>query len=480
MFDRHSSRLPLWILILLTGMIISITGSGPVTAQDPVVKEVGEAQVFPIARYLQRTPNQTGNNNYYTMARRPGSTEMAVPASGAEDLLLYQDHKFSVRRIDPLLYHRDAVWKDERSLYVASSRTPPDTGGVIMRYDRNEARFHVVQKTPVNLLSLEFMQNEILAVGGQRYPRHKGGFFRITENSYEEIPLPKSVVLHEIDGNPRRNSALMGGEGGTLLHWTDSDTYTQQTIPGSPLIKSIAWHPKGNRALIGADQGRIYRYRDGQITRIVSDFEWTVQDIAWHPDGEYALLVGGTGRNDQGHWARLEGSTLETHNLSKPFFSVEWMDKENALFGGQKVLWKYSQSTDPDDLGLKASLSASHRDADVKQKITLSGYGSTYKANADSIARYFFRYNSGDSSGWQNTPDNNMRYHRKGIYTPTLIVESRYSDERDSDQVTVTVGDVEPTSWYSSLGSAWIYGGILVLLAGALLYIFGFRSSGPS
>jgi WD40 repeat protein len=480
MIDRYPSNLFLLIALFLTGTILSMAVSSPVTAQAPVVQDVEDAKVFPVARYRTRSPNQTGNNNYFTMARRPGSPEMAVPASGAEDLLLYEDHQFSIRRIDPLLYHRDATWKNERSLYVASSRTPPDTGGVVMRFDRNQGQFHVVQKTPVNLLSLEFMQEELLAVGGQRYPEHKGGFYRITENGYDKIPLPKPIVLHEIDGNPRRDQALMGGEAGTVLLWQESDTYIQQTIPGRPLIKSIAWHPDGDRALIGGDQGRIYRYRDGQITRIVSDFEWTVQDIAWHPDGKYALLVGGTGRSDRGHWARLEGNTLETHDLSKPFFSVEWMDEDNALFGGQKVLWQYSQSTDPDDLGLKASLSASHRDAEVKQKITLSGYGSTYKANADSVARYFFRYNSGDSSGWQNTPDNNMRYHKEGIYTPTLIVESRYSDARDSDQVTVTVGDVEPTSWYSSLGSGWIYGGILVLLAGGLLYIFGFRSSGPS
>lgn len=440
---------------------------------NPTLQNSAEATVFPVSRYLQRNPNQTGNNNYYALARRPGTKQMAVGASGTEDLLLYQDHSFKISRIDPLLYHRDAEWKNPGSLFLASSRTPPDTGGAIMRYDRADARFHVVHKTPLNLLSMTFANDRILAVGGQRYPQRAGAFYRISKHDIEKLPRPKSVVFHTIDWNPQNEQALIGGENGTFFLWDSSDTYEKQTIPGSPLIKSIDWHPDGNRALLAGDRGRIYRYRDGQITRIVTEFDWTVQDIAWHPDGEYALLVGGTGRSDQGYWARYEDSAVEPHSLSKPFFSVEWLDEDNALFGGQKVLWQYSESTDPDNIGLRASLSVSHRDPSVKQKITLSGYGSTYRANADSVTRYLFRYDTGDSSGWQNTPDNNMRYHQEGIYRPTLIVESQYTVQRDSDQVTITVGDVERGGWYSGIGTFWVIVGLLIVLTGGLFYFVG-------
>jgi hypothetical protein len=66
-----------------------------------------------------------------------------------------------------------------------------------------------------------------------------------------------------------------------------------------------------------------------------------------------------------------------------------------------------------------------------------------------------------------------MRYHQEKIYRPTLIVESKHANERDSDKVTLTVGDIERGSWYSGAGILWVIGGLLVVLVGGLFYFFG-------
>lgn len=466
---RPSTVLKYGLIVVLLAGVFGGSWRNPVASAEPIVHETDNARVFPVSRYPERDVNQTGNNNYYAMARNPGTDLVAVGSSGAEDLLLYQDNHFTINRMDPLIYHRDVTWRDSERLLMAASRTPPDTGGVIMEFNRSTGRFDFVVKTPNNIQSLDLVGNEILAVGGDRFPEQEGVIYSVEDGDYAERPSPDGIVLHAVDWNPRIDRALIGGENGVLLEW-DSDTYSRIDVPGGPLIKSVAWHPRKNKALLGGDRGRIYQYEDGQVRRIATEFDWTIHDIAWHPTEDYALIVGGVGAQDRGYWARFEDVGVTSHSLSKPFFSVEWIDEKNALFGGQRPLWRYSTNVDPSELGLEASLSTSHRRAGVSEPLTLSGFGSTYKANADSVARYLFKYDTGDSSGWQKSPDNTMQYHRSGIYHPTLVVEGPDGTERATDSLTVRVGDVDTRTWLGLLTSTWFLIPLGVVLLGAGLF----------
>ncbi|MFB6345483.1 MAG: hypothetical protein ABEK50_06905 [bacterium] len=459
----------------LVGLIISVLMYCPakqVKGAEAIVKKFGSYTAFPVSRYPVSDPNQTGNNNYYAMERQPGTDRVAVAASGGEDLLFHRNNSFTLSRMDPLLYHRDLHWNNRGTLMTAASRLPPDTGGVVMRFDRSDSRFKIVSKTPLNLQAFDFVKDYILAVGGRRFPNRQGAMFKLRDNQLETLTSPDTIVLHAVDWNPSQEVALIGGERGTVIEWTPPNNSNQIRLLGKPLIKTIAWHPTKDFALIAGSQGNLYRYRDGEVQQITTSFNWTIHDISWRPDGSGALLVGGSGGEDQGYWAYYEDFSIESHPLSKPLFSVEWIDEESALLGGQKVLWQLSRSVKPDKLGLEASLSSSRQTPDVGQSLTLSGFGSTYKANADSVTRYLFKYGTGDTSGWQTNPDNPMIYNQSGIYRPTLVVASKYSEGRATDRITIKVGDVKASSSQVFGWGALIVTLLLAIVLVVVLYSF--------
>jgi len=261
------------------------------------------------------------------------------------------------------------------------------------------------------------------------------------------------------------------GDRGTVVEWETPDTLTFHDIPGKPFLKTVSWHSSGDYALIGGGEGKLFRYESGEITRISQDIDWTIHDLAWHPTGEYALLVGGLGAEDRGYWGLYDGSTLEHHQLSRTFFSVEWINSENALLAGQRVIWRYSHNQSPENFELRASLSTSQSTVRVDQEITLSGFGSTYRANADSIVKYGFRYDQGDTVRFQEYPDHNVRYERPGNYRPELIVQAEDGSEEAVDSSSITVKEADQSNEESSTVPLNAFVGFLLVIGGGLVLI---------
>lgn len=467
---KFKERVPAYWLGYTVIFLLLITSEA--TSSEPVHREYENASVYPVTRNYVEGPNQTGNNFYYSMDRIPETRSVGIAASGHEDLLLYDEGVFKVRRMDPVLYHRELQWDPEgRQGITGASRLPPDTGGALMNYDTEGNSFGLTDQTPLNILGIALREDDILAVGGERYPEAKGALYRFSEGELSKISSPRPAVYQDVDWSSQAERGLAVADEGFILEWLPQDELNVTDVPGTPFMKTVAWHPSENHALIGGGEGALYRYESGEITEISLGLDWTIHDIAWHQSGDFALLVGGVGTQDQGYWARYENFAVEDHQLSRPFFSVEWIDNNNALLAGQRVIWRYSRDKSPEDFGIRASLSTSHETAEIGQKITLSGYGSTYRANADSIAEYGFRYDRGDTVRFQNHPDHNFRYERPGIYKAELRVRAGDESEEAVDQVQITVRGETTDQNESSTVPLYAFAGFILVLGGGLLLI---------
>lgn len=460
-----------WFLVVVFVFFLGVPVTG-IGSSEPVRVDYDHGSMFPVTRNRIGGPNDTGNNYYYTIDRIPGTERVGIAASGHEDLLLYGNGTFEVRRMDPVLYHRELQWLPEGGRGITgASRLPPDTGGAITSYNRGENTFGLEATTPLNTLGIALREGEILAVGGQRYPHTTGALYRIHDGQRTKVPSPREAVYQDVSWSSNAGLALVVADAGILLEWNSQDELDVIEIPGKPFLKTVAWHPSGEYAVIGGGEGALYRYESGSITEISLDIDWTIHDIAWHESGDFAFLVGGIGTMDEGYWARYEDVSVEQHRLSRPLFSVEWMNADNAVLGGQRVIWRYSQNHTPDVFGLRASLSISHDTAAVGQKITLSGFGSTYKANADSVAEYGFRYDRGDTVRFQTYPDHNVRFERPGEYHPQLIVRSPDGETEARDSATITIQ--QPQSDRSGTSTVPLYAllGFMLVLGGGIVLI---------
>jgi hypothetical protein len=394
------------------------------------------------------------------MESMPGTNTVLIGASGSEDLLLYHGTTFTIRRRDPTVYHRDIDRISEgNGALLVGSHLPPDTGGTVIEYSLNKNEFNVLARSPLNLTGIDFInERQALITGGRLYPSRSGKIYRfdLSGNTLNPIQAPDNVFYHDVDWSEEAEEALIVGEHGHVLSWSGGQEVNVTQIPLRPLLKTVSWHPNGERALIGGADGSLFRYQSGRLTRISHPYEWTIQDIEWHPGGTYALIVGAGGASDDGYWARYHDFSIESHQLSKPFFSVEWLNPNNALLGGQKVLWRYSLNSRPDDFPLRASLSTSTSTPRVGESLTLSGFGSTFRASADSVASYNFVFDDGDSSGWQPNPDLSFRYLDPGIYNPSLQVKRKNSQEIATDTIELNVRSRSGSSGYFS-GRTFFY-----------------------
>lgn len=420
------------------------------TAQTAKIEDYN---AFPVSRYARPNASNTGNNNYFSIRTVPGRDLTLVASSGNEDLLLYSGTSFQVRDMDKLIYYQAIDWLPERNqALLAGSKTPPDTGGALVRYDAASDSLTLLEEVEPNLMGLSTNnKGTVLITGGNLLPTETGSVFRLKNDNLKKFSTPDDVIYHDLQWHPTDSHALLVGEEGSVLRWSGPDTLEEHSLPQEKLLRTIDWHPDGEKALIGGTGGTLYLYESGEFTRITSDIDWTIQDINWHPDGDFAILVGGLGKNDRGYWGLYRNFRTDWTRLTKPLFTVEWINETDALMGGQKVLWRVSRDAVAKDFGLTASLSVSDTNPGVSEPVELSGFGSTYRANADSIDAYRFHYGTGDSTGWQNEPNQRIEYLGPGRYEPKLDVRAPDGQTIASTSVTLAVG--QP-------GESGIFGGL--------------------
>lgn len=425
---------------LFVVLLLSLPVFSPETALAQ--SRIEEFHAFPVTQYSKPRASQTGNNNYFAMVSGTERNRILVASSGMEDLLLYSGHTFQTVSHDELIYYQaiDLLPGNEDAL-MAGSKTPPDTGGVLVRYDGTTRDLSVRQKVPQNLMGLSVNSDGVaLLTGGNILPDHRGVVYRYRDNQLERLPIPDGTIYHDVEWHDDGSMALLAGEKGRVLIWRGEDDYQRKQLSRSTLLQAIDWHPDGDRALIGGMNGTLYLYESGEFTRITSDINWDIQDIAWHPEENFALLAGGEGKGDEGYWGVYRQFRTSSRQLSGPLFSVGWLDGNNALIGGQKVLWRLSRNHTAEDFGLTAALSVSDTSPQVSEPVELSGFGSTYHASADSITAYRFHYGTGDSTGWQNEPNQTIEYLAPGQYQPSLDVRAGGTEAVATRSVTLNVG----------------------------------------
>lgn len=457
-----------WFLPFLVAFYLPVLGA--TTAPAETLKP-DEWSVHPITRKIDFT-ERTGNNNYFNMALIPGTQQVTIASSGSEDILFYSDSTFKIKRMEPTVYHRDVVSQPgEDIMLLAGSNLPPDTGGTIIQYDRSNDKFSLLAETEVSLNAIEFIdESTAVTAGGHLYPNKKGVIYKFHNNSISKMSPPRQVVYHDADWKSPLKKLLIVGEGGVLLAWTQSSGFSELQIPKRTLLKTVSWHPTQNTALLGGTNGALYRYKNSELTKISTNFDWTIQDIGWHSTGKFAVLVGAHGGEDRGYWAFYEDFGIKDYTLSNPLFSIQWFNKNNALLGGQKELWRISRKKKANDFGLKASLSTTKKYPDVSESIGLSGFGSTYNASADSIAEYRFHFQDDESTEWQSSSDYSLVYNNPGNYNPVLEVRGPLGKSTDRDSVTIQV-DKQTQGTFFTRGSFFFLITVFIFL-GSLVVAF--------
>ncbi|HIF04946.1 MAG TPA: hypothetical protein EYQ80_06050 [Candidatus Poseidoniales archaeon] len=106
---------------------------------------------------------------------------------------------------------------------------------------------------------------KILIAGADGYARLLDG-----ENPREQIELATLTeeTLRAISWHPRGNTALLAGDGGTLLRYAAED-YSVTTVSGSGQLNgvdltSVSWNAAGTDAYIGGVDGWIWAYHEGE------------------------------------------------------------------------------------------------------------------------------------------------------------------------------------------------------------------------
>lgn len=408
---------------------------------------------FPVSNYYELSHGRTGNNHYYDMQKNPTKKQILTVGGGYQDLLLYEDGRFRVQVLPRKIYSYGIDWHpQENYALVVGSRLPPKSAGLVLKYTNIDTGTRLLKTVSENLTGVDFNSNgTALIVGGTIAPQPSNIILRYRDNTFERIDHRDTSPLKSVAWRPNSTEALMVGPGGTIFHYKNGNV-NPVSVNTDVAFFSVAWAPSGDRALIGGENGTLYRWKNGYLLEVTTDHSWDIRDIAWHPSGDKALLVGGTRDGNQGYWGIYQSLELSSSALSKPFFSAEWLDNNNALIGGQKVLWRISSGTDTRSLGLKPSLSLKNRTAKTGERLLVSGFGSTAHGSVQNISAYQFKIDQRPPGKWQNKVAAILRLQQPGQHTIGLRVKDDNGAVSDWTYTTVRItgnpaGSVYPFNW---------------------------------
>ncbi|MEE2747099.1 MAG: hypothetical protein VX473_01340 [Candidatus Thermoplasmatota archaeon] len=106
---------------------------------------------------------------------------------------------------------------------------------------------------------------KVLIAGADGYARLLDG-----DDPSEQIELapPTNNTIRAIDWHPRGKTALLAGDGGTLLRYVAED-HSVTTVSGSVQLNNldmaaVAWNAAGSNAYIGGEDGYIWAYHEGE------------------------------------------------------------------------------------------------------------------------------------------------------------------------------------------------------------------------
>ncbi|MDP6900060.1 MAG: hypothetical protein QGF94_04410 [Candidatus Thalassarchaeaceae archaeon] len=137
---------------------------------------------------------------------------------------------------------------------------------------------------------------KILVAGADGYARLLDG-----DNPNEQIELAHENVetFRSISWHPRGNTALLGGDGGTLLRYAEEDHSLTTVDTAGQLsgidIHAVTWNTAGSYAYVGGQDGWIWAYHEGESGNAVFELLVTesgsqITDIDCHPEINLCLI----------------------------------------------------------------------------------------------------------------------------------------------------------------------------------------------
>ncbi|MFB6347567.1 MAG: PKD domain-containing protein [bacterium] len=424
---------------------------------------------FPVARHRSSMGFSAGKNTYPSIVSLPDSTRLLIAANGNEDILDFNGKTFRFKRFNrPVNYRSVGILPGKQeALLVGNTTRHGERSGRLLRYGFDSGRLKSVRSVDSILFGAAFSPvRGVMLVGGDTNSS-KGSAFLYRNGQLKSLDLSITAHLHDAAWKPTKQEVLVAGDSGTVGLWSQPEQrMSMKRLPYSGTLRAVAWNHDGTKALIGGDNGTLYRYESGNYTRITTDIEWDITDIEWQPGENQALFTGRNVETGSGYLGLYRQFRTVSTRFDNPMLSLSWFDDSNALIGGKRTIYRLSKDASPSDFGLNASITIADTEAVALDPLTLSGYGSTYRSNADDVAAYRFDAGNGVTTSWRNNPDFEVFYDQSGTYTVQIDVRGPDQGSVATDTETIVVRKAQ--SFQLASGVSFFYWWTFIVLCLAL------------
>jgi WD40 repeat protein len=145
--------------------------------------------------------------------------------------------------------------------------------------------------------------------------------------------------------NPSNGTALIVGNGGTVLLLDGEGNFKRISVPTFENLRAVSWDPSGSVAIIAGNNGTLLKYSP-QGVEGVDDGRANLRDISWRPKSNTALIASNCFAEEFIPSPNLLSYEAET-NVVKPLnegradlIGVDWKPTgESALVVGYDVVW---------------------------------------------------------------------------------------------------------------------------------------------
>lgn len=435
-----SARRPLLSLCLVT--LIAIVATAPALAAPPE-----NATVFPVTRGGGDFPD--GNTFYQDIAVRPSDDRAMLVGVGVNDAVVAANATLEAYDFDLRNFYFGVDWypSGERAL-VASYDIPSEgDAGSGYRFGRGggdlwlweDGVFTRVYSGNVTLQSVAVNDEGAALVAGSALARSAPRapptavntlLYAPDGRSFQRLEVPTDGALRTVAWAPDGERALVGGADGTLLLVEDGDV-TDVSLEGGQFVEEVAW--RGDTATLAGGtttdrflpggNGTVLAWRDGTVEPLAR-LPTPVRDVAWRHDGVGLAVGAGPEGNGSAHWIGRDADVAALELDAKRLRAAAWIDGDTALLAGDREIWRYDETLDPEALPTTASLTVTPERAAPNASVRLNGWGSTDSGSTERIEAWQFS-TPGTETLWRASPRFETRFARNGTADVAVRVRAR-------------------------------------------------------